>query len=151
MVYALLWLKLAHINDVSNIIYEVFLQRRKTDFSELLVLSSWTYVRSSQHKTLSLALLWTVTLSLVQLSKWTERKPTSAKKISFICYRKLVNALLWLKLAHIKDVSKIIYEVFLQRRKTDFSELVVLSSWTYVWTSQHKTLSISLLWTVTVC
>ena len=54
---------------------------QNTDFSEMLVLWSWTYVWASKHKTLSLALSVNSNTLLVQLSKWTERKATSAENL----------------------------------------------------------------------
>ena len=54
---------------------------QNTDFSEMLVLWSWTYVWDSKHKTLSLALSVNSDSLLVQLSKWTERKHASAEII----------------------------------------------------------------------
>ena len=63
IVYTKLRLKLAHIKDVSNTLKLNVLAMQKTDFSELLVLWWSTYVWTSKHKTLSLGVLWTVTLS----------------------------------------------------------------------------------------
>ena len=54
---------------------------QNTDFSEMLVLWSWTYVWDSKHKTLSLVLSVNSNTLLVQLSKWTERKHASAEKL----------------------------------------------------------------------
>ena len=54
---------------------------QKTDFSELQVLWSWTYVWASKNKTLSLALSVNSNTLLVQLSKWTERKHAIAEKL----------------------------------------------------------------------
>ncbi len=64
---------------------------------------SASHVRASMHKITSLELLRTLMLCLVQLSKRRESKATDAEKL-LLSERKLVYAILGVKLKYMKDV-----------------------------------------------
>ncbi len=59
-------------------------------------------VRASMHRITGLDLLRTLMLCLVQLSKWRESKATDAEKL--LSERKLLNAILRVRLKYMKDV-----------------------------------------------
>ncbi len=63
--------------------------------------------------------LRTLMLCLVQLSKWRECKATDAEKF-FLSERKLLNAILRVKLKYMKDVSFHEMKCYLQCRRQIF-------------------------------
>ncbi len=78
-----------------------------------------SHVRASMHRITSLELLRTLMLCLVQLSKWRECKATDAEKL-LLSERKLLNAILRVKLKYMKDVSFSWNEMLFAMQKTDF-------------------------------
>ncbi len=77
---------------------------QKTYFHVLELFCRASHVRASMHKITSLELLRTLMLCLVQLSKKRESKATDAEKL-LLSERKLVYAILGVKLKYMKDVS----------------------------------------------
>ncbi len=75
-------------------------------------------VRASMHRITGLDLLRTLMLCLVQLSKWRESKATDAEKL--LSERKLLNAILRVRLKYMKDVSFSWNEMLFAMQKTDF-------------------------------
>ncbi len=75
-------------------------------------------VRASMHRITGLDLLRTLMLCLVQLSKWRESKATDAEKL--LSERKLLNAILRVKLKYMKYVSFSWNEMLFAMQKTDF-------------------------------
>ncbi len=100
----ILWIKLKYMKDVSFSWNEMLCAMQKTDLqcSELFCRAS--HVRASMHRITSLELLRTLMLCLVQQSKWRECMATDAKSF-FLSERKLLNAILRVKLKYMKDVS----------------------------------------------
>ncbi len=76
---------------------------QKTDFLVLELFCRANHVRASMHKITSLELLRTLMLCLVQLSKRREAR-TQMLKSFFLSERKLVYAILGVKLKYMKDV-----------------------------------------------
>ncbi len=76
-----------------------------------------SHVRASMHRITSLELLRTLMLCLVQLSKWRECKATDAEKL-FLSERKLLNAILRVKLKYIKFFYEM--KCYLQCRRQIF-------------------------------
>ncbi len=108
---------------------EMLFAMKKTDFHVLELFCRASHVRASIHRITSLELLRTLMLCLVHLSKWRECKATDAEKLlsqwekvakcnfkskalvrprilkSFVLSeRKLLNAILRIKLKYLKDV-----------------------------------------------
>ncbi len=81
-----------------------------------------SHVRASMHRITSLELLRTLMLCLVQLSKWRECKARMLKSF-FLSERKLLNAILRVKLKYMKDVSFSWNEMLFAMQKTDFHVL----------------------------
>ncbi len=77
-----------------------------------------SHVRASMHRITGLDLLRTLMLCLVQLSKWRESKATDAEKL--LSERKLLNAILRVRLKYMKDVSFSWNEMLFAMQKTDF-------------------------------
>ncbi len=72
------------------------------------------------HRITSFELLRTLIAVLVQKSKWRECKPTYAEKL-LLSERKLVYAILRVKLEYMKDVSFSWNEMLFAMQKTDFN------------------------------
>ncbi len=127
---AILWIKLKYIKDVSFSWNEMLFAMQKSDFHVLDLFCRASHVRASMHRITSLELLRTLMLCLVQLSKLRECKATDAEKLLsqwekvakcnfksnalarprmlksyFLSERKLLNAILRVKLKYMKDVS----------------------------------------------
>ncbi len=77
---------------------------QKTDFHVLELFCRASHVRASMHRITNLELLRTLMLCLVQLSKWKNARSRMLKSF-FLSERKLLNAILWIKLKYMKDVS----------------------------------------------
>ncbi len=101
---AILRVKLKYMKDVSFSRNEMLFAMQKSDFHVLDLFCRASHVRASMHRITNLELLRTLMLCLVQLSKWRECKATDAEKL-FLSERKLLNAILWIKLKYMKDVS----------------------------------------------
>ncbi len=76
---------------------------QKTDFLVLELFCRANHVRASMHKITSLELLRTLMLCLLQLSKEEKARPQMLKSF-FLSERKLVYAILGVKLKYMKDV-----------------------------------------------
>ncbi len=88
-------------------------------------------------------------LCLVQLSKWRECKATDAEKL--LSERKLLNAILRLKLKYMKDVSFSWNEMLFAMQKTDFHVLELFCRASHVRASMHRITSLELLRTLMLC
>ncbi len=77
---------------------------QKTDFHVLELFCRAIYVRASIHRITRLELLRTLMLCLVQLSNEENARPQMLKGF-FLSDRKLLNAILRVKLKYMKDVS----------------------------------------------
>ncbi len=126
LVYAILRVKLEYMKDVSF---------------------SWRSVRASMHRITSFELLRTLIAVLVQKSKWRECKPTYAESF-FLSERKLVYAILRVKLEYMKDVSFSWNEMLFAMQKTDFNVLELVCRASYVRASMHRITSFELLRTL---
>ncbi len=116
---AILRVKLKYMKDVSFSWNEMLFAMQKTDFHVLELVCRASHVRASMHRITSLELLRTLMLCLVQLSKLRECKATDAESF-FLSERKLLNAILWIKLKYIKDVSSHEMKCYLQCRSQIF-------------------------------
>ncbi len=76
---------------------------QKTDFHVLELFCRASHVRASMHKITSLELLRTLMLCLLQLAKEEKARPQMLKSF-FLSERKLVYAILGVKLKYMKDV-----------------------------------------------
>ncbi len=81
--------------------------------------------------------LRTLMLCLVQLSKWRECKAKDAEKF-FLSERKLLNAILRVKLKYMKDVSFSWNEMLFAMQKTDFHVLELFCRASHVRASMHR-------------
>ncbi len=88
-------------------------------------------------------------LCLVQLSKWRECKATDAEKL--LSERKLLNAILRVKLKYMKDVSFSWNEMLFAMQKTDFHVLELFCRASHVRASMHRITSLELLRTLMLC
>ncbi len=104
LVYAILGVKLKYMKDVSFSWNEMLFAMQKTYFHVLELFCRVCHVRASMHKITSLELLRTLMLCLVQLSKRRKARPQMLKSFS-LSERKLVYAILGVKLKYMKDVS----------------------------------------------
>ncbi len=89
-------------------------------------------------------------LCLVQLSKWRECKATDAEKL-LLSERKLLNAILRVKLKYMKDVSFSWNEMLFAMQKTDFHVLELFCRASHVRASMHRITSLELLRTLMLC
>ncbi len=151
---------------------------QKTDFHLLELFCRASHVRASIHRITSLQLPRTLMLCLVELSKWRECKTMDAQKLlsqwekvakcnfkskalvrppmlkSFVLReRKLLNAILWIKLKYMKDVFSHEMKCYLQcrRQKTDFHVLELFYRASHVRASMHRITSLELLRTLMLC
>ncbi len=122
---------------------------QKTDF-HVLELFCRGHVRASMHKITSLELLRTLMLCLVQLSKRREARPQMLKSFS-LSERKLVYAIIRVKLKYMKDVSFSWNEMLFAMQKTDFHVLELFCRASHVRASMHKITSLELLRTLMLC
>ncbi len=100
--------------------WNVNLQCKKTDFNVLELFCRASYVRASMHRITSFELLRTLIAVLVQKSKWRDASPHMLKSF-FLSERKLVYAILRVKLEYMKDVSFSWNEMLFAMQKTDFN------------------------------
>ncbi len=119
---------------------------QKTDFH---VLDFAVHVRASMHKITSLELLRTPMLCLVQLSKRRESKATDAEKL-LLSERKLVYAILGVKLKYMKDVFLMKLNVICNAEDR-FSCFRAFLQSCHVRASMHKITSLELLRTLMLC
>ncbi len=89
------------MKDVSFSWNEMLFAMQKTDFHVLELFCRASHVRASMHR-ITLELLRTNAV-FSATSKWRECKATDAEKL--LSERKLLNAILRLKLKYMKDVS----------------------------------------------
>ncbi len=136
------------MKDVSFSWNEMLFAMQKTAFHVLAFLQS--HVRASMHKITSLELLRTLMLCLVQLSKRRESKATDAEKL-LLSERKLVYAILGVKLKYMKDVSFSWNEMLFAMQKTYFHVLELFCRVCHVRASMHKITSLELLRTLMLC
>ncbi len=141
--------KLKYMKDVSFSWNEMLFAMQKTDFHVLELFCRASHVRASMHRITSLELLRTLMLCLVQLSKWRECKATDAEKL--LSERKLLNAILRVKLKYMKDVSFSWNEMLFAMQKTDFHVLELFCRASHVRASMHRITSLELLRTLMLC
>ncbi len=79
------------------------ISKSETDFHVVWAFCKASNVRASRHMITSLELIRTLMLCLVQLSKWREYMATDAESL-FLSERKLLNAILRVKLKYMKMV-----------------------------------------------
>ncbi len=137
------------MKDVSFSWNEMLFAMQKTDFHELELFCRASHVRASMHRITSLELLRTLMLCLVQLSKWRECKATDAEKL-LLSERKLLNAILRVKLKYMKDVSFSWNEMLFAMQKTDFHVRAFCRA-SHVRASMHRITSLELLRTLMLC
>ncbi len=89
-------------------------------------------------------------LCLVQLSKWRECNATDAEKL-LLSERKLLNAILRVKLKYMKDFSFSWNEMLCAMQKTDFHVLELFCRASHVIASMHRITSLELLRTLMLC
>ncbi len=94
--------------------------------------------------------LRTLMLCLVQLSKWRECKAKDAEKF-FLSERKVLNAILRVKLKYMKYVSFSWNEMLFAMQKTDFHVLELFCRASHVRASMHRITSLELLRTLMLC
>ncbi len=129
---------------------EMLFAMQKTDFHVLELFCRASHVRASMHRITSLELLRTLMLCLVQLSKWREWKAKMLKSF-FLSERKLLNAILRVKLKYMKDVSFSWNEMLFAMQKTDFHVLELFCRASHVRASMHRITSLELLRTLMLC
>ncbi len=100
---AILRVKFKYMKDVSFSWNEMLFAMQKTDFHVLELFCRASHVRASMHRIASLELLRTLMLCLLQKSKWRDARPQMLKSF-FLSERKLLNAILRVKLKYMKDV-----------------------------------------------
>ncbi len=127
LVYAILRVKLEYMKDVSFSWNEMLFAMQKTDFNVLELFCRASYVRASMHRITSFELLRTLIAVLVQKSKWRDASPHMLKSF-FLSERKLVYAILRVKLEYMKDVSFSWNEMLFAMQKTDFNVLELVAS-----------------------
>ncbi len=137
------------MKDVSFSWNEMLFACRRQLFCFRAFLQS-NHVRASMHKITSLELLRTLMLCLVQLSKRREARPQMLKSF-FLSERKLVYAILGLKLKYMKDVSFSWNEMLFAMQKTYFHVLEHFCRVCNVRASMHKITSLELLRTLMLC
>ncbi len=155
---------------------EMLFAMQKTDFHVLELFCRASHVRASMHRITSLELLRTLILCLVQLSKWRECKATDAEKLLsqrekvakcnfkskalarprmlksfFLSERKLLNAILRVKLKYMKDLSFSWKEMLFAMQKTDLHVLELFWRASHVRASMHRITSLELLRTLMLC
>ncbi len=86
----------------------------------------------------------------MQLSKWRECKARMLKSF-FLSERKLLNAILRVKLKYMKDVSFSWNEMLFAMQKTDFHVLELFCRASHVRASMHRITSLELLRTLMLC
>ncbi len=94
--------------------------------------------------------LRTLMLCLVQLSNEENARPQMLKSF-FLSERKLLNAILRLKLKYMKDVSFSWNEMLFAMQKTDFHVLELFCRASHVRASMHRITSLELLRTLMMC
>ncbi len=99
---AILRVKLKYMKDVSFSWNEMLFAMQKTDFHMLQLFCRASHVRASMHRITGLELLRTLMLCLVQLSNEENARPRMLKSF-FLSERKLLNAILRVKLKYMKD------------------------------------------------
>ncbi len=129
---------------------EMLFAMQKTDFHVLELFCRASHVRASMHRITSLELLRTLMLCLVQLSKWRNARPRMLKSF-FLSERKLLNAILRVKLKYMKDVSFSWNEMLFAMQKTDFHVLELFCRASHVRASMHRITSLELLRTLMLC
>ncbi len=122
---------------------------QKTDFHVLDLFCKASHIRASMHRITNLELLRTLMLCLVQLSKWRECKAMDAEKL--LSQWKFLNAILWIKLKYIKDVSFSWNEMLFAMQKSDFHVLDLFCRASHVRASMHRITSLELLRTLMLC
>ncbi len=110
---------------------------QKTDFHVLELFCKASHIRASMHRITNLELLRTLLLCLVQQSKWRECKAMDAESF-FLSEKKLLNAILWIKLNYIKDVSFSWNEMLFAMQKTGFHVLELFCRASHVRASMHR-------------
>ncbi len=138
------------MKDVSFSWNEMLFAMQKTDFHVLELFCRASHVRASMHRIASLELLRTLMLCLVQLSKWRNARPQMLKSF-FLSERKLLNAILRVKLKYMKDVSFSWNEMLFAMQKTDFHVLEIFCRTSHVRASMHRIASLELLRTLMLC
>ncbi len=135
------------MKDVSFSWNEMLFAMQKTDFNVLELVCRASYVRASMHRITSFELLRTLIAVLVQKSKWRDASPHMLKSF-FLSERKLVYAILRVKLEYMKDVSFSWNEMLFAMQKTDFNVLELVCRASYVRASMHRITSFELLRTL---
>ncbi len=143
---AILRLKLKYMKDVSFSWNKILFAMQKTDFHMLEVFCRASHVRASMHRITSLELLRTLMPCLVQAIV----RPQMLKSL-FLRERKLLNAILRLKLKYMKDVSFSWNEILFAMQKTDYHVLELFCRASHVRASRHRITSLKLLRTLMLC
>ncbi len=137
------------MKDVSFSWNEMLFAMQKTDFHVLELFCRASHVRASMHRITSLELLRTLMLCLVQLSNENAR-PQMLKSF-FLSDRKLLNAILRVKLKYMKEVSFSWNKMLFAIQKTDFHVLELFCRASHVRASMHRITSLELLRTLMLC
>ncbi len=116
---AILRVKLKYMKDGFFLMKWNVICNAEDRFSCVELFCKASNVRASMHIITSLELLRTLMLCLVQLSKWREYRPRMLKSL-FLSERKLLNAILRVKLKYMKDVLSHEMKCYLQCRRQIF-------------------------------
>ncbi len=123
---------------------------QKTDFHVLELFCRARHVRASMHRITNLELLRTLMLCLVQQANEENARPWMLKSF-FLSERKLINAILWIKVKYMKDVSFSWNEMLFATQKTDFHVLELFCRASHVRASMQRITSLELLKTLMLC